>query len=131
MASCGDLWGFQIDWCVGLVVCFFGHAVSMAVRALRWVARVGSAVGATQFEDRRQVVLEHGSGAWLMCSVHSCEICSVAVSETHLRLPAANRWLGGRPHTCVGRRAGADNECKVKSHLALAQINRKKKCRDD
>ena len=119
---------------------------------------------ATQFEDRRQVVLEHESGARLIRSVHSDEISSilwremrpvvhvggtvniagkrsfdagdrrvwilggsVVVSEADLRLLAVKRWLGGRTHTRVERRAGADNECKVKSHLTLAQMKAKVK----
>ena len=114
------------DWCVGLVVCFIGHAVRLAVKTLRYVARVWSAVIATRFEDRRQVVLERGSEAWLMRCVPSCEICNVAVSGTHLRRLAACRWLGGRTYTGVKGRAGADNECKLKGPLGVTQINERK-----
>ena len=39
---------------------------------------------------------------------------SVVFSEANLRVLTARRWLGGRTHTRVERRAGADNECKFK-----------------
>ena len=106
--------------CVGLVLCFFGHLVCLVARTVRSVARFGSTsniagTGSVDAEDR---------SGWILGR-------SVVVSETHLTLLAAGRWLGGRTHTRVDRRVGADNECKVKSHLALAQINERKKCRDE
>ncbi len=54
----------------------------------------------------------------LMRSVHSDEICSVVVARNDA--------------VSLSVESGADNECKVKSHLALAQIKSKgKKCRDE
>ena len=96
---------------------------SVLWREMRPAVHVGGAVniaGKRSFDagDRRVLIL--GS--------------SVVFSEADLRVLTVKRRLSGRAHTRVERRAGADNECKVKSYLALAQMKSKEsraRTRDD
>ena len=96
---------------------------SVLWREMRPVIHVGGAVniaGKRSFDAEGRRVLILGS--------------SVEGSEADLRPRAVKRRLSGRAHTRVERRAGADNECKVKSHLALAQMKakeRRARTRDD